>query len=401
MFRDKTIFTQAVHGGERAPRPDYTPISTPIAMSVGYVYDDMADVDRIFGLERDGYVYPRYGSPTVSAFERAVALLEGTDEAVAYASGMAAIHGALLAAGVGAERGVVCASDVYGATYSLVTRALAALGVRGRLVDITDLDEVAVALREEQPAALLCEVMSNPLLRVADVPALSEIAHNAGALLVVDSTFATPYLYRPATEGADLVVHSATKYLAGHGDVLAGIVACQAEDARTLRENQKLYGANLGPQEAWLSLRGLKTLPLRMREQCTSASRIAEWLPGHEAVAEVNYPGLSDHAQHRLATRLFAGRGYGAMMSLDLGELGRDGAYRFMETLQIVRPATTLGDITSLVLYPAMSSHRALPPEERAALGIGDGLVRLSVGIEAVEDLMDDLDQALAAASRG
>lgn len=395
MLKDKSIFTQTVHAGERGPRPDFTPVSTPIHPSVGYLYDDMADLDGVFGGEKDGYVYPRYGSPTVTAFERAVATLEGASSTVAFASGMAALHAALLSAGARAGASVVAAADLYGATYALLDQTFAELGVRTRFVDIVDLDQVARAVDEEQPTALLCEIISNPLIKVADVPILAEIAHRAGAALVVDSTFASPYLFCPLAHGADYAVHSATKYLGGHGDLMAGVVACSAERGHDLQERQKLLGANLGPQEAWLALRGLKTLALRLRQHCANAQVVAEWLAAHPAVAHVHYPGLPHHPQHELAARLFAGRGFGGMLSFDLKGAGQADVFRFMEALELVLPATTLGDIYSLTLYPAHSSHRQVGPEVRAALGIGDGLVRLSVGIEDVGDIIADLAQAL------
>ncbi len=400
MQSGKSIYTQAVHAGERGPRPDFTPVSTPIYPSVGYLYDDMADLDGVFGGERAGYVYPRYGSPTVGCLERAVATLEGAEDAVAFASGMAAVHAALLGAGVQAGTAVVAAADLYGATYALLERGLSALGVRVRFVDITDLNQVARAVAEERPVALLCEIMSNPLIKVADVPALAEMAHASGATLIVDSTFATPYLFRPLEQGAGYAVHSATKYLGGHGDIMAGVVACSAERGLDLRERQKLLGANLGPQEAWLTLRGLKTLPLRMRQHCANAQIVAQWLATHPAIARVNYPGLPDHPQHDLAVRLFRGRGFGGMMSFDLRDAGQADVFRFMEALELVLPATTLGDVYSLTLYPAHSSHRQVAPAVRAALGIGDGLVRLSVGIEDAQDIIADLEQALEAAKR-
>jgi len=395
VLKNKSIFTQAVHAGERGPRPDFDPVSTPIHPSVGYLYDEMDDLDGVFAGERAGYVYPRYGSPTVTAFEQAVAVLEGAEDAVAFASGMAAIHAALLGAGLHSGAVVVSAADVYGATYALLDKAFVAQGVRVRFVDIADLDQVAGAVASEQPAALLCEIVSNPLLKVADVPALAEIAHAAGAALLVDNTFASPYLFRPLAHGAEYVLHSATKYLGGHGDLMAGVVACSAARGHDLRERQKLLGANLGPQEAWLGLRGLKTLPLRMRQHCANAQAVAEWLAGHPAIAHVNYPGLPDHSQHDLAARLFGGRGFGGMVSFDLRGADQAQVFGFMEALELILPATTLGDVYSLTLYPAHSSHRYVAPEVRAALGIGDGLVRLSVGIEDAEDIIADLAQAL------
>jgi cystathionine beta-lyase/cystathionine gamma-synthase len=395
LAESRSIYTEAVHAGERAPRPDFTPVSTPIYPSVGYLYDDMADLDGVFGGERAGFVYPRYGSPTVGAFEEAVAALEGAEASVAYASGMAAVHATILGAGVRAGSAVVAAADLYGATYALLDRTFRSLGVRVRFVDITDLDHLAQAVAEDQPNAIVCEIISNPLMKVAHVPALGELAHAAGAALIVDTTFASPYLFRPLEHGAHYALHSATKYLGGHGDIMAGVVASSTDRCHDLREQQKLLGANLGPQEAWLALRGLKTLPLRMRQHCANAQKVAEWLAGHPAVSQVYYPGLPGHPQHAIAARLFGGRGYGGMLSFDLRDSGQAGVFRFMEALELVLPATTLGDVYSLTLYPAHSSHRQIAPEVRAALGIGDGLVRVSVGIEAAEDIIADLAQAL------
>jgi cystathionine beta-lyase/cystathionine gamma-synthase len=395
MLEGKSIFTQAVRAGERGPRPDFTPVSTPIYPSVGYTYDHMEDLDGIFGGERAGFVYPRYGSPTVYALEQAVATLEGGEDAVAFASGMAAVHAALLGGGVQAGTAAVAAADVYGATYALLDRTFTALGVQVHFVDITDPDEVAEAIARVRPVAVLCEIISNPLMKVADVPALAEMAHANGAVLIVDTTFASPYLFRPLDNGADYALHSATKYLGGHGDVMAGVVACSAERGHDLRERQKLLGANLGPQEAWLALRGMKTLPLRMRQHCANAQAVAEWLTSHPAVAQVNYPGLPDHPQHAVAVRLFGGRGFGGMVSFDLRDAGQAEVFAFMEALELVLSATTLGDVYSLTLYPTHSSHRQVTAQVREDLGIGDGLVRLSIGIEDAEDIISDLSQAL------
>ncbi len=388
--------SQAVHAGERAPRPAFTPVVTPIHNSVGYLYDSMDELDAIFANERPGYVYTRYGNPTNVALEEALATLEGGEAALSFASGMAAIHCALLAAGVGAGEAVVSAQDVYGATYALLDRVFTGLGVRVRFVDITDGEAVRRAIDAEHPRAVIMETISNPLLKVADVPALAEAAHAAGAEVIVDNTFATPYIFRPLEHGADFVVHSTTKYLGGHGDVLGGVVVTSGQQRAKLYELIKLTGGILGPNEAWLTLRGLKTLPLRMAQHCRNAARVAEWLAGHPRVSRVNYPGLPSHPQHALAGRLFAAGCYGGMISFEIAGADQATVFRFMEALQLVLPATTLGDVYSLTLYPAHSSHRALTPEQRAAVGISQGLVRLSVGIEHPDDVVADLEQALA-----
>ena len=393
----KSFQTRAVHAGERVRSADYVPVSTPIHASVGYLYESMDDLDAVFAGTKDGYVYSRYVTPTTAAFEAAVASLEGAEAAQAYSSGMAALHAALLAAGARAGASVIAALDVYGATFNLVNGLLSSLGVNVRTVDAGNLAEVESALAKTQPVLLLVETISNPLLKVADVPWLAGLAHRHGAALLVDNTFASPYLFNPLRHGADYVIHSVTKYLAGHGDVLAGVVATSAENKARLFELNKLVGSVLGPFEAWLALRGLKTLPLRMRQQCENASHVALWLTSHPRVKQVHYPGLPGHSQHNLAQQIFEGKGCGAVLSFELNDADKATVYRFMESLSLCLPATSLGDIYSLVLHPATSSHRGLTAEERLRIGIPDSLVRLSTGIESVEDILVDLEAALAA----
>lgn len=388
--------TRAVHAGERVPPADFRPVTTPIWPSVGYLYESMDDLDAVFAGTKPGQVYLRYSNPTVEALETAVADLEMADAAQAYGSGMAAIHASLLAAGVRAGTTVVTALDVYGATFSLLHSLFKSLDVKIRTVNVTGHAEVEAALKETDAVVLFVESISNPLLKVADLPALADIAHRYGASLLVDSTFASPYLVNPLKHGADFVIHSATKYLSGHGDVLAGVVATSKENKSKLFELNKLVGGVLGPFEAWLALRGLKTLPLRMKQQCQNAQQIAEWLMKHPRVKKVNYPGLVDHPQHALAKNLFEGKGCGGVLSFELDGADKAQVYRFMESLTICLPATTLGDVYSLVLHPATSSHRSLTADERARVGIPDGLVRLSAGIESAEDILSDLKSALA-----
>ncbi len=392
----KSLETLAVHAGERTPAAQATPVVTPIWPSVTYLYESMDDMDAVFDGKRLGPLYLRYGSPTVSAFEEAVATLEQAEAAQAYSSGMAAINSALLAAGARSGASIVAALDVYGATFAVLNRLLTTLGVSVRMVNVNDLAEVERAVQETHASIMLAETISNPLLKVADIPQLAEIAHHHGAALLIDNTFASPYLFNPLQHGADYAIHSATKYLSGHGDVLAGVVATSAENKARLNELNKLLGSVLGPFEAWLALRGLKTLPLRVKRQFESAAQIAEWLCTQPRIAKVNYAGLKEHAQHDLAERLFGGKGYGGVLSFELKGADKATAFRFMEALTICLPATTLGDVYSLVLHPATASHRALTAEERQRVGISDGLVRLSTGIEAPEDIIADLGQALA-----
>jgi cystathionine beta-lyase/cystathionine gamma-synthase len=392
----RSFQTGAVHAGERVPGEEYTPVTTPISTSVGYVYESMDDMDAVFAGQKQGYVYSRYSSPTVAAFEEAVASLEEAEAAQAYSSGMAAIHAALLGSGVKAGVMVVAAMDVYGATFTLLRGLLTTLGVTVRMVEVTDPAEVESALKETEAVCLLAETISNPLLKVADIPTLAGLAHRYGASLLVDNTFASPYLFNPLFSGADYAVHSATKYISGYGDVLGGVIATSAANKKALFELNKMVGGMLGPFEAYLALRGLKTLPLRMAQQCRNAQQVAEWLQKHPRVKNVNFPGLPDHPQHALVETLFEGRGCEGVVSFELDGANKAKVFRFMEALAIFQPATTLGDIYSLVLHPATSSHRGLTPEERARVGISDGLVRLSMDIESTDDLLSDLDSALA-----
>ncbi len=387
--------TRAVHAGERPPHPDYTPVVTPIYPGSSFAYDDMRIVDDIFGATREGYAYTRYGNPTNTAMEAAVAALEGTEAAIGFGSGMAALHGAFMGTGISAGDTVVASRECYGATTTLLHGYFSRLGVRTTFVDILDRAAVEEAIGRERRRFVAFETVSNLLLHVADGPAITEIAHRAGALVVVDNTFTTPVLMRPAQWGVDMVVHSSTKYLGGHGDVTAGVVATTAALRHPMYEVKKAIGGILGPFEAWLVLRGLKTLSLRVERQCLSAAKVAAWLGTHPAIAHVNYPGLADHPQHARMERLSLTGHFGGMISFDIAGADKAAAFRFMESLRLCIPATTLGDVYSIVLYPPMSSHRGLTPEQRATIGIGDGLIRLSVGIEAVDDIIADLDQAL------
>ncbi len=434
-LRHTHFATRAVHAGERLAPGTETPVSSAISPSVGYTHPDMQLTDAILGGQAPGYVYARYDTPSVHAFEQAVASLEGgpglETYAQSYASGMAAIHGALLAAGVQAGTPVLAAIDLYGATYTLLNGLLRSLGVPAHFVDAGDLPGVEHALQRLQPRALLVETISNPLLKVADVAALVGLAHRFGARLLVDNTFASPYLYQPLLHSADFAIHSATKYLSGHGDVLAGVVVCaDPADRARLSEINKLVGGVLGPFEAWLAQRGLKTLPLRMPRQCDNARQVAAALQdaaltGQARIQQVIYPGLESHPQHALAAHMFAERGAGGVVSFTLaGEANTGSAnaadgeasaaaaagsaaaglasaadipsvFRFMDALQLVQPATTVGDIYSLVLHPATASHRGLTPEQRRQAGIPDNLVRLSCGIEDAQDIIADILQAL------
>ncbi len=388
--------SRAVHAGEKRSPIGGQPVVTPIYPSVGYTFEHSRDLDAVLGDELPGYVYStRYANPTVAAFEAAVAELEGTEAAIAFSSGMAAVHMALLAAGVRANSSVVAAADVYGATYTLLKGLFTELGARVHFVDVTEVESVDQTVADAEPAALFVETVSNPLLKVADLGSLAAIARKHSTFLLVDNTFCTPYLCKPAGLGAEMVIHSATKFLAGHGDVMGGVIATSAQLKERLQSLNKLVGSSLGPFEAWLAHRGLKTLPIRMERQCRNALAVAGWLEGHPKVEQVRYPGLPTHPQQALMNQLSRDHS-GAVVAFEIAGADKEQVFAFMDSLELVQPATSLGDIYSLVLYPAISSHRSLTPAARARLGITERLVRLSVGIEAPEDIQADLEQALA-----
>jgi cystathionine beta-lyase/cystathionine gamma-synthase len=388
-----SIATTAVHAGHIAARPG-TPSSTPIVTASGWTYPDMDALDAALGDPQAGYVYSRNAAPTQEAFEAAVSALENGAGGVAFASGMAAVHAALAVALGPQPAGLVAATELYGTSQTLVRYLAAQTGLPVQWVNIRDLTEVKAALGPGR--VLLFEVVSNPLCRVADARAIAELAQAAGTRLVVDSTFTTPCLIRPLELGAQFVVHSATKYLGGHGDVLGGVVVAAAEaDALALRRHRQMTGTNLSPFDAYLALRGLRTLALRVREQNHNALGLAEWLAAHPRVAQVHYSGLPGSPDHAVAQRLLGGC-FGAMLAFDIKDAGRAEVFAFMEKLQIIQRIPSLGDTATLAAYPAHASHRPLTSEQRAALGIGDGCVRISAGIEALDDLIADLEQALA-----
>jgi cystathionine beta-lyase/cystathionine gamma-synthase len=392
-LQDKQLATKAVHAGERAKPDGFVPMATPIYSTSTFLYDHLADVDAISSGERQGFTYSRHGNPTNAALEEAVALLEGGGFAVSLASGMSAILLALLAAGVEQESRIAASLELYGVTVKFLLDVASRWGTQIEFVDVFT-EAGRNALWASNPNVLLLESLTNPLLRIPDLPALVKEAHAHKAQVIVDNTFTTPLLLQPLQHDADFVVHSATKYFGGHGDLTGGVLVAQQKYADEVRHMSRLVGANLGPFEAWLTLRGLKTLPLRFARQCENAQTLAEWLGGHPRVEEVFYPGLPSHSDHSCVERLFDGAGAGGVLSVKIRNAGRDEIFRFVDSLELFLKATSLGDVQSLVLYPTISSHRDLSPKQRQRLGITDNLIRLSAGIEDVEDLKCDLAQA-------
>ena len=373
------ISTKLVHGGERRKLPDVRSVSTPIYASATFTYDSMEEIDQVFAGEKQGFVYTRYGNPTTSALEEAVRDIEEGAVACAYATGMAAVHAALLACDLKSGSTVLASQDLYGATTNLLNGIFINFGVKTVNIDYADMSAVREKAREVRPQIMIVETISNPLLKVCDLEACVEIAREIGARLIVDNTFATPYLRQPLKLGADMVVHSATKYLGGHADAMGGVVVSRDEmDGPALVSVMKLVGGVLGVWDAHEILRGLKTLAVRMDRQCENARKLAGYLSEHSHIGRVYYPGL------------------GALVSIELRDNTKEAAFRFMNALKMCVLSTSLGDVFTSVLHPATASHRDFTPARRQQVGILDGLVRISVGIEKIDDIIADIDQALS-----
>ncbi|GHO65656.1 cystathionine gamma-synthase [Ktedonobacter sp. SOSP1-52] len=393
--------TQLIHEDRRA-RSRYqtgTPTVQPIHASTTYIHESCEALDRAFsGKTPDGdaaFVYARQGNPNAQTLEDALARAERGVGAITFGSGMAAINAALITAGLTSGTKILASKDLYGPSIGLLQAHYIPNGVEVVLKDLC-VPEVGAIIREEQPDVVYLETISNPLVKIADLDAISAAAQEVGAITVIDSTFATPYLIRPLEHGFDLVVHSTTKYISGHGDSTGGAVISSKNSLMgNLRTNANLLGAMLSPFEAHLTMRGLRTLALRMERHCGNANQVAAFLSEHPAVECVHFPSLASHPQHALAERLIGQGRYGGLLSFELKEQSQEAVYRFMNRLQLCLPATSLGDVFSLVSYPPMSSHRTLGDKERRNLGINPGCIRLSVGIEHIDDILSDLDQAL------
>lgn len=375
------------------------PTVEPIYTSTTYLHTNAEALNQSFSNRlpsgEPAYVYARQGNPNAQTLEEVLAQTERGVGAAVFASGMAAIHAAFLASGLAPGSKILAAQDLYGPTIGLLRTVFVPVGVEVVLYDLCS-PNVTEIVRAEQPDIIYVETISNPLAKVIDLDAISSVAQEVGAISIVDSTFTTPYLVRPIEHGFDLVVHSATKYLGGHGDSTAGVVISARNNfVEQLHGYATMLGAMLSPFDSYLITRGLKTLALRMERQCKNALEVARFLQEHKAVERVHYPGLPNHPQHSLATRLLRSQRYGGLLAFELKGQTREAAYRFMDKLQLCLPATTLGDVYTEVSYPPMSSHRNLTASERQKFGITDGCIRLSVGIEDVNDIIHDLDQAL------
>jgi cystathionine beta-lyase/cystathionine gamma-synthase len=379
----RTAATTAIHAG-RLPVLPGVPVIPPVHRSVIYEFVDADEFAEVMGDSDRGYLYSRIRNPSTDELAAVVAELEGAPAGLCFASGMGALSAAVAElAPPGA--GLVAATQIYGQTHRM-----ASARPDGRLVDMSDVD----ALREAVAGAALvvCETVSNPSLAVADIPAVAEIAHAAGARLVVDNTIATPLNCRPLEHGADLVFHSATKYLNGHSDVLAGVAAGPTELIAKLAERSLEMGATLAPDSAWLVRRGIRTLPLRLERATANAAAIAQFLEGHDRVRRVLYPGLASHPSHAVAVRIL--NGFGGLLSFEV-EGGRPAGEAVMDRVQLCLRATSLGGMETCISHPASTSHRQLSPAQLSESGIAEGDLRLTVGCEDVGDVIADLEQAL------
>jgi cystathionine beta-lyase/cystathionine gamma-synthase len=373
--------TLAVHAGQR-PEPTTGAIMTPVFQTSTYVQPELG--------RHLGYEYARTQNPTREALEANVAALEGGKHGLAFASGLAATD--TVAKLFSAGDHVVCGAGVYGGTYRLFAKVIARQGIDFTFVDSSDLEQIRGAIRPNTRMVHV-ETPTNPMMRLSDIRATAQIAHDAGAWLSVDNTFASPYNQRPLEMGADLVIHSTTKYINGHSDMVGGLVLTANDDIHEqLRFLQNAAGAIPGPWDSWLALRGTKTLHLRMQAHNANGQRVAEWLEQHPRVQRVYYPGLPSHPQHELARSQM--RGFTGMISIETGSW--DNAKKVVDAVRIFSLAESLGGVESLIGHPASMTHASIPAADRAAMGLSDGLVRLSCGVEDAEDLIADLDQALA-----
>lgn len=390
------LHTRAVHAGDRKKAQRQVPVSTPIHTASSYITETTAELDRIFGDQEKGFAYQRYANPTNEALEELMTALEGGRGSLACASGMAALQLAITAAVMDRRRVVFCARDIYGATIKLLMDVMAPFGLEVRFVDVCDLTALAAAIEEEKPGCILMETISNPLLRVGAIDEIARQARASGAALVVDNTFATPLLVRPLELGAHIVVHSATKYLGGHGDVLGGLITTDQEHFELVRRLSRVVGPVLGPFESYLTMRGIKTFPLRMERQCENARQLARWLRTHPRVERVFYPDDPQHPDAAVIGGILPSGQYGAMVSFELKDAGREQIFSLLDRLEMVVCATSLGDVHTMALYPWISSHRDVPLKQKERMGIRENLVRVSTGIEAIEDIVADFEQALA-----
>ena len=379
------------HAGQHAD-PQTGAHNTPIYQTSTFAFNNVKDGAAKFAGEKEGYIYTRLGNPTQNALEEKMAALEGAEAAIATASGMAAISSSVMAVAFAGDH-ILAHDCLYGCTHSLMEEILPRYGIEVTFADLSDLDNVDENMQDNTKLVYL-ETPSNPTLNLVDIEEVSKKAHAAGAKVIVDNTFMTPYLQSPLELGADMVVHSATKYIGGHGDAIAGVIAGKEEMLADIRMTTlKDFGGIISPFNAWLLLRGLKTLPIRVDKHTQNAMEVAEFLEAHDKVEKVFYPGLESHPQHDLAKKQASG--FGSMISFEL-KGGHSAGEKMMNNVELATLAVSLGDVDTLIQHPASMTHAPVPREERLAAGITDGLVRISIGIEDVEDIIADLENSLS-----
>ena len=387
----KIIDTLAVHAGAKACPSDTRSKISPIFASSVWSFDSLEQVDDVYEHKIPGYVYSRISNPGVEQLEQGVALLEGAEASAAYSSGMAAIAMSLLTE-LQAGDHVLAHQVLYGGTYTLFTSELGRFGVSASFVDFTDMDAVRRAVRPNTKVFYV-ETICNPLMEVVDIPAVVELAGKSGAKVFVDNTFASPIHFQPLTVGADVVIHSATKYLNGHSDITGGVVASNREFIDRVKKVGTTFGPTLSPFDAWLVLRGMKTLAVRMERHSANAMKLAEYLAAHPKVTVVNYPGMDNSKTYFIARKLLRG-GCGGMLSFAVSG-GLEAARKVINGLHMTELVPSLAGPSTTVSHPGKTSHRAIPLSERQAYGVGDDLIRVSVGIESSEDIIEDFAQAL------
>ena len=383
--------TTAIHAGTL--KNLYGTLAMPIYQTSTFIFDSAEQGGRRFALEEAGYIYTRLGNPTTTVLENKIAALEEGEAAVATASGIGAISSSLWTV-LKAGDHVVTDKTLYGCTFALMCHGLTRFGIEVTFVDTSNLDEVKNAMKKNTRVVYL-ETPANPNLKIVDLEALSKLAHtNPNTLVIVDNTFATPYMQKPLKLGADIVVHSVTKYINGHGDVIAGLVITNKELADQIRfvGLKDMTGAVLGPQDAYYIIRGMKTFEIRMERHCKNAKKVVEFLNKHPKIERVYYPGLETHSGHEIAKKQM--KDFGAMISFEL-KGGFEAGKTLLNNLKLCSLAVSLGDTETLIQHPASMTHSPYTKEEREAAGITDGLVRLSVGLENVEDIIEDLEQGL------
>ncbi len=384
------IETDVVHGGQH-PDERTGALSPPIYQTSTFAFRNADHGASLFKEEAEGYIYTRISNPNINLLADKMALLESADAGSIFASGLAAIFNAVVA--VTRSGGHIISDDtIYGGTFTLLKEYMPEFGIDVTFVDATDLNKVAEAINS-RTTMLFVETPANPTMKIIDIAECAKFIHSKNLLLCVDNTFATPYLQKPIELGADIVLHSATKYLGGHGDIIGGVVVGAQDFNKRLWDKAKEIGASISPFNAWLILRGLKTLAVRMERHCISAGKIAEYLAAHKKIDNVYYPGLSTHPGHQLAAKQM--KGFGGMIGFDVHG-GKEAGKILMDSVKLCTLAVSLGDVDTLIEHPASMTHSSYSEEELRACGIGLGFVRLSVGLEHVDDLIEDLEQALS-----